>query len=210
LGWAPQRAASNRCRRSVQDLDRSAGGLGIGLALVKGLVELHGGRIEARSEGPNRGSEFIVLLPLSVISCRSRLTTVPSTEARGVNHCRVLIADDNKDAVTSLAMLLEHAGHEVVTAATGLEALEVADRARPDVLILDIGMPGLNGYQVARRIRQEAWGRRAVLIAATGWGQADDVDRARTAGFDHHLTKPIDPDALDRLLAAAGTRKHSN
>ena len=182
---------------------RAEGGLGIGLALVKGLVELHGGKIEARSEGLERGSEFIVTLPglrVATGTFQAMLSAdAESAEVGGVR--RVLIADDNEDGALSLAMLIEAAGHEVVVAHSGPDALQMAATHRPQIAILDIGMPGMNGYELALQIRREAWGVHMTLIALTGWGQEDDKRRALRAGFDHHLTKPVDPAVLDALLA---------
>ena len=182
---------------------RSEGGLGIGLALVKGLVELHGGKIEARSEGLERGCEFIVLLP----GLRVEATNSPKVQAGTEGNAgpsasrRVLIADDNRDGAESLAMLVEFSGHQVYLAHTGVDALQIAGTHRPHIAILDIGMPGMDGYQVAQRIRDETWGAHMILIALTGWGQEDDKRRAQRAGFDHHLTKPVDPAMLEALLA---------
>ena len=187
-------------------IDRAEGGLGIGLALVKGLVALHGGEVSATSEGLGRGSEFLVRLPGIVAEVQSEAAAaanqpagVPGGRARG----RVLVADDNRDAATTLAAVLEMFGYAVATAYSGAEALEVGARTRPQAVLLDIGMPGMSGYETARRIRLEAWGRRTILIAVTGWGQDDDKRKAQVAGFDHHLTKPVDSDDLDRLLAAS-------
>ncbi len=184
------------------DQERTQGGLGIGLALVKGLVELHGGRVEARSGGAERGSEFIVRLPYSPVAVDVRREAVPALsqapERRSTR--RVLIADDNQDGAESLAMLLRLSGNEVFVAHTGTDALELAWRERPHVAILDIGMPGLSGYEVAESIRREAWGVRVTMIAVTGWGQDDDKRKAQVAGFDHHLTKPVDLEVLEQLL----------
>jgi signal transduction histidine kinase len=177
-------------------------GLGIGLALVKRLVDLHGGEIEARSEGANLGSEFVVRFPYSV-----QTGTEPQlyseamvTQGLGDTKRRVLIADDNRDALDSLTRLLQLSGHEVHAAADGLQALEAAARVRPDLMLLDIGMPGLNGYEVARRIRGFDWGRSAVLVALTGWGQDNDRRQSREAGFDTHWVKPLDSRKLAALL----------
>jgi signal transduction histidine kinase/CheY-like chemotaxis protein len=180
--------------------DRTAGGLGIGLALSRGLVELHGGHLAARSEGLGRGSEFAVHLPahLAVQSSPS-----PATREEDVqrNQRRVLVADDNVDAGESLAMLLQLDGHEVQLAHNGPEALAVFERMGPEIAILDIGMPGLSGYEVAQRIRARERDHHVTLIAVTGWGQEADKARAAEAGFDHHFTKPVDLAALAALIA---------
>jgi PAS domain S-box-containing protein len=185
-------------------IDRAEGGLGIGLALVKGLVDLHGGRVEVRSEGLGRGSEFIIHLPQKVLAPRGALAVVEESGAAAnasvVGRCRVLVADDNRDAAESLAMVLRFAGYDAAIAFSGPEALEVAARERPRAAIIDIGMPGMSGHEVARRMRLEAWGRHAVLIALTGWGKDEDKQAAIAAGFDLHLTKPLDPDAVERAL----------
>ncbi len=183
-------------------LEGCDGGLGIGLALVRGLVELHGGTVGVRSDGPGKGSEFTVRLPLGAVSAEPEAAS-PPRERRASARLRVLVADDNRDSAESCAALLELNGHAVSTAHTGREALELARRLEPDVLLLDIGMPELNGYEVAQRIRRTAFGARAKLIAITGWGQKEDKRRALAAGFDHHLTKPIDPSALEALLQGA-------
>jgi CheY-like chemotaxis protein len=178
---------------------RSDGGLGIGLALVKGLTELHGGAIEARSAGLGHGSEFIVRLPLSP-SYRVTSTRVADPAPRPARS-RILIADDNRDAADSLSMLLELAGHEVRVAHHGRAAVSLAQAFRPDIALLDIGMPDLSGYEVAQELRREPWGQEIQLIALTGWGQEKDRQQALDSGFDQHLTKPIDPDQLEALLA---------
>jgi signal transduction histidine kinase/ActR/RegA family two-component response regulator len=186
---------------------RAAGGLGIGLALVKGLVAMHGGAIEAHSDGPGRGSEFRVSLPL-VTSDAAALGVAPDSQTvpAPVLTRRVLVADDHTDAAESLASWLRMSGHEVVVANDGVEALASVASFRPDVALLDIGMPGLNGYDVARRLRQEPEGRAVWLVALTGWGQEGDKGRAYEAGFDVHLTKPIDPEIIGALLARFDAR----
>jgi len=184
-------------------IDRAEGGLGIGLALVKGLVALHGGRVEAHSEGLGRGSEFIVHLPHRVLAPAGAMTPEEDTGAANasvVRRGRILVADDNRDAAESLALVLRFSGYEVSIAFNGAEALEIAQRDRPRAAIIDIGMPGMSGHEVARRMRLEAWGRNAVLIALTGWGQEQDKQAAKAAGFDAHLTKPLDPDDVERVL----------
>ncbi|MBX5460102.1 MAG: response regulator [Steroidobacteraceae bacterium] len=183
---------------------RAQGGLGIGLALVRQLVQMHGGSVTAYSDGPGHGSEFLIRLPLRVRQTRVTMTSsshpLDGTDATRSGLC-ILLADDNRDALDSLATLLQCDGHEVHTAADGAEALERAAQCRPNVILLDIGMPKLDGYEVARRIRAEPWGKSTVLIALTGWGQDEDRRRSREVGFDTHLVKPLDPDALSSLLA---------
>ena len=184
-------------------IDRSEGGLGIGLALVKGLVALHGGSVEAQSPGIGRGSTFTIHLPAAAVvhhGARSDAQLAMSA-AIAEPRCSVLIADDNRDAADSLALLLQMSGYELHVCHSGREALALAQRERPEALVLDIGMPGMSGYELARHVRQEDWGRRTLLIAVTGWGQREDRERSRDAGFDHHLTKPVDPEALQSLLA---------
>jgi PAS domain S-box-containing protein len=183
-------------------LERSQGGLGIGLSLVKGLVEMHGGRVEARSEGLGKGSEFVVHLPLAAPFLPPE-TQEPSSSS-GVTpqpRRRILVADDNRDAADSLAILLRFAGHEVYAVHDGQEAVDAARWFRPDVALLDIGMPKLNGYDACRHIRQQPWGKKVFLIALTGWGQEEDKRRSQEAGFNEHLVKPVEPAALEKLLA---------
>ena len=197
-------------------VDRAEGGLGIGLALVKGLVELHGGTVEAFSAGLGRGSHFTIRLPASAVSRRGVADLASgSSKAAGPmgqpaslpgHRSRIVLADDNRDAVDSLAMVLKMAGYEVCATHSGLEALEAGAHVQPEVFILDIGMPDISGYELASRIREEPWGRDALLIALTGWGQQEDKERSREAGFDHHLTKPVDPDQLERLLREFASR----
>jgi PAS domain S-box-containing protein len=191
-------------------IDRAEGGLGIGLALVKGLVSLHGGRVEVRSDGLGRGSEFIVHLPQKLLAPRSATVAEENTGAANasvIRRCRVLVVDDNRDAAESLAMVLNFAGYESTLAFNGAEALQAAARQRPGAAIIDIGMPGMSGHEVARRMRLEAWGKNAVLIALTGWGQDQDKQAALAAGFDAHLTKPVNPDSVERLLHGLLTDK---
>jgi CheY-like chemotaxis protein len=179
---------------------RSEGGLGIGLALVKGITELHGGSVEARSQGLGSGSEFIVQLP---IAARPKASVLPAADAQQApsGQRRILVADDNRDAAESLAMLLEMAGHEVRVAHHGQAALSLAQSFRPDTALLDIGMPDISGYEVAQSLRREPWGAKLLLVALTGWGQDGDKRRAVEAGFDHHLIKPVDPDLLAEMIA---------
>jgi PAS domain S-box-containing protein len=177
----------------------SDGGLGIGLALVKGLAELHGGTVEARSPGVRHGSEFIVRLPI----VQQLPAKAPASDAVATTDAvrqKVLVADDNHDAAESIAMILELAGHEVRVANSGQAALSLAQLFRPDTVVLDIGMPDLSGYQVAQRLRQEPWGKDIQLIALTGWGQDSDRRRALESGFDEHLSKPVEPESLEALI----------
>jgi PAS domain S-box-containing protein len=189
-------------------LGRAEGGLGIGLALVKGLVTLHGGSIEALSEGTGHGSEFVVTIPCRASSTMQPplISPNPAPERKTtVVGRKILVADDNQDAAHTLAMLLRLAGHEVRTAHGGEAALTLASTFAPEIALLDIGMPDLNGYEVAKRLRRTDCGADLRLIALTGWGQDEDKRRARDAGFDHHLTKPVDPQQLDALLAPRRT-----
>ena len=188
----------------VAPKDHVDGGLGIGLALVKGLVELHGGRVEARSAGLARGSEFIVYFPDSLVDpAASPGSAADDGPAQPQPRAlRVLIADDNRDSAESLGMLLELSGHEVYVAHDGVGALALAADKLPDAVLLDIGMPGMNGYEVAAAIRREPWGTDMTLIAITGWGQEDNKRMARDAGFDHHLTKPMDSLVLESILGS--------
>ena len=177
--------------------DRTHGGLGIGLTLARRLVELHGGTIEATSEGPGRGSRFEVTLPtlVAVEAGEAQPATDPAAQ---LPPCRVLVADDNPDASEMMRLLLGFKGHEVRVAGDGIKAVELAQSFEPHIAFIDIGMPRMDGYEAARRIR--ALGRRVVLVALTGWGQDEDKQRSLEAGFDHHLTKPPDRDALDKLI----------
>jgi two-component system, sensor histidine kinase len=181
-------------------IDRSEGGLGIGLALAKGLVDLHGGSIEVASEGLGRGSEFTVRIPIAHTVAPAVASARETASDKETRKCDLIVADDNADALQSLAMLLEMEGHTVRAASDGAAAVTLAQQKMPDVMLLDIGMPGLNGYEVASRVRELPGGDAVMLIALTGWGQPSDRARASEAGFDHHLTKPIDHDALADLL----------
>lgn len=193
-------------RQGTHPMERTHGGLGIGLSLVEGLVRLHGGRVEAFSDGPGQGSEFVVYLPRGDDSAAAS----PVTEERQMNQGqemdkekarRVLVVDDNIDAANTVAELLRLLGHQVSIAHDGLGAVEAALRERPEVVLLDIGLPGIDGYEAARRIRREEAGRSMRLVALTGWGQEQDKERAYQAGFDRHCVKPIGLDHLRNLLA---------
>jgi signal transduction histidine kinase/ActR/RegA family two-component response regulator len=181
--------------------ERSEGGLGIGLSLVKGLVELHGGTVTAHSSGPGRGSEFVVTVPCIVAEESGDGAGPARLEAAG-NGRRLLVVDDNRDAADSLALLLGLDGHDVRVAYTGRQALEIARAFLPHAAILDLGLPDLSGYDVARQMRREPALAGVRLVALSGWGQDEHQQRAREAGFDHHLIKPADPDELLALLAA--------
>jgi PAS domain S-box-containing protein len=180
-------------------LARSQGGLGVGLALVRGLVALHEGTVQVQSEGAGRGCEFTVRLPLKdPISQIPRCDRIDdATSGAGL---RILIVDDNRDAADTCAAVLELSGHHVQTAYTPHQALELAEVFRPHAILLDIGLPEVNGYSLATKIRQTTWGRGVVLVAVTGWGQSEDRRRAFEAGFDHHLTKPVTPEAIESVL----------
>ena len=186
-------------------LERSLGGLGIGLTLVKRLVEMHGGSVEARSAGEGRGSEFVVRLPSATQNAEAAApepaTPEPVTPGAAAAR-RILVVDDNRDAATSLAMLLQITGNETHLAHDGLAAYEAMEKVRPELVLLDIGLPTLNGYDVCRRAREQAWGREMVIIALTGWGQEEDRRKSQEAGFDGHLVKPVDYAALLSLLGS--------
>jgi PAS domain S-box-containing protein len=190
--------------QAERTINGSAGGLGIGLTLVKRLVEMHGGTITARSEGRGKGSEFIVRVPLALSQparpeIRARQKKRKTEKRRPI---RILVVDDNQDSADSLGLLMKLLGNEVRIVHDGLAAVDVANEFEPRVVLLDIGLPTLNGYEAAKKIRQQPWGNRAVLIAVTGWGETVDRQRSKNAGFDHHLVKPVDPDVLTSLLAS--------
>jgi signal transduction histidine kinase/ActR/RegA family two-component response regulator len=184
-----------------RSLERAQSGLGVGLALVRRLVEAHGGRVEARSEGVGKGSEFIVRLP--ALAEAALAAPQPGDQERNViSGLRILVADDNRDSADLFAMYFEMTGNEVQTAYDGVAAVEKAEQFRPDAVLLDIGMPRLNGEEACRRIRSTPWGKDAMLIAVTGWDHEDNRRRIADAGFDAHLVKPIDPSAVADLLAS--------
>ena len=184
--------------------DRTSGGLGLGLGLARRLVEQHGGTLTARSAGSGRGSEFMVRLPILTQQPLVRSPTPLLPRPAPVSLPRLLLVDDSLDAVESLAALLSQAGYEVRTAHDGVSALAEAAAYRPDVILLDIGLPGLSGLDVCRTIRAEPWGKGMLVIALTGWGQHDDRLRTSQAGFDGHLLKPVDYAVLTKLLDAVG------
>jgi signal transduction histidine kinase len=186
--------------QATTTLDRPASGLGVGLTLVRHLVELHGGTVEGRSDGPGRGSEFVVQLP-ALESTRDASSRTTRESGRPEKRRRsVLVVDDNVDAANTLAALLSLQGHDVRVAFDGEQAIEDAKQSRPDVVVLDIGLPGMNGYEVARTMREDPELSGIRLVALTGYGQADDVERARDAGFDRHFVKPLDPRRLGKLI----------
>jgi CheY-like chemotaxis protein len=195
-------------------IGRSEGGLGVGLALVKGLAELHGGTVEAQSDGVGKGSRFLITLPFEAgPGSKAPLEEGPAVFPLG--KLRVLIADDNRDAADTLSMLLSLDGYEVRTVYGGRAAVSAAETFLPDVALLDIGMPEMDGYSAARTIRQRRGGVDTYLIAITGWGQQEDRRRALEAGFAAHMTKPVDPGLLRDLLrsvvksaAASGSESH--
>ena len=190
--------------QSARTLDRSHGGMGIGLAVAKRLVELHGGRIEAHSDGPGRGAVFVVYLPVLPAIDRPRRRT-PCGLCAAATGVRVLLVEDDLDAAEGMTMLLESLGHEVRAVHDGIAALDEAARRPPDVVLIDIGLPKLDGYEVAGKMRLVPGMHRAVLVALTGYGTSEDIERALVAGFQHHLTKPVDLERLDALLLEIGT-----
>jgi PAS domain S-box-containing protein len=180
--------------------DRTYGGLGIGLTLSRRLVQLHGGTIEAASEGPGRGSQFTIRLPLVTIP-QGKETRPDADEGTPFNvGCRVLVAEDSPDAAEMLSLMLGIKGHDVRVAVDGEQAIAIGSKFKPQIAFVDIGLPRLDGFEVARQLR-DLLGQRILLVALTGWGQDDDRRRSREAGFDHHLTKPPEPEVLDRLIA---------
>jgi CheY-like chemotaxis protein len=186
-------------------LEKSRGGLGIGLTLAKRLVEMHGGRVEAHSDGAGRGSEFIVRLPVATAP-RAGGTDARVGPSDATARYRILIVDDNKDAARSLARLLGLHGHMTETAYDGVEALEKSGTFAPEVVLLDIGLPKLNGYDTCRALRSREAGKRLRIIALTGWGQESDRERSRQAGFDAHIVKPVEFAALLESLSGDGAR----
>ena len=187
-----------------QTLERTHGGLGIGLTLVRRLVEMHGGSVRAASEGVDRGSEFVVRLPVLIEKHEAPSPNPMAAGPAAVTARRILVVDDNHDSADTLSMLLQLTGHQTRLAFDGVEAVEAAKSFRPDVVLMDIGMPKLNGFEAARQIRQEPWSKGMVLVALTGWGQDEDRNRTAEAGFDGHLVKPVEFDTLTKLLVGLG------
>ena len=182
-----------------RSLERSQGGLGIGLSLVKRLVEMHGGSVVATSDGDRRGSSFEVRLP--VVAKQAVVETVREQPEPGpTSHHRILVVDDNEDAARTLKTLLEWMGHTVALAHDGQAGVEAFHTFRPELILLDIGLPKLNGYEACRRIREDPASADVVILALTGWGQESDRRRSAEAGFDMHIVKPVDPDELESLL----------
>ena len=189
-------------RRIDAPHERSQGGLGIGLAVSRGLVEMHNGRIDAHSDGLTRGSEFTVRLPLSAHGAATVIPKPPERKA-APETLRILVVDDSVDSAESMSLVLGIGGHEVRVEHNGPDALRAAEEYRPDVVLMDIGMPGMNGYEVARKMRESPAMRQAALIAMTGYGRQADRDQSKAAGFNHHLVKPVDFDTLHNLLSTA-------
>jgi CheY-like chemotaxis protein/two-component sensor histidine kinase len=190
------------------EAEASAGGLGIGLALVKGLVERHQGTVVAHSEGPGTGTEFVVTLPLASSDAAQHERAGVRQTSGTVDHSRrLLVVDDNIDAAESMAIVLRMEGFEVRTAHDGESAIAMATEYQPHVILLDLGMPKMNGYDVARRVRREPWGQQVVLVACTGWGQPEDRRRSKAAGFDHHLVKPVSPESVIDLVGTLSRPK---
>ncbi|MDZ4343496.1 MAG: ATP-binding protein [Candidatus Binatia bacterium] len=187
-------------------LERSVSGLGIGLTLAKNLVEMHDGTLEVHSAGAGQGSEFVVRLPI-MVETRKPPPEPTVSEPTTTTARRILVVDDNRVSADSLARLLQLTGNETHTAYDGLKAVEAAATLRPDVVLLDIGLPKLNGYEAARKIREEPWGKKMVLVALTGWGQDEDRQKSREAGFNGHMVKPIDHAELMKLLASLSSEQ---
>jgi CheY-like chemotaxis protein len=193
-----------------RSLERSQRGLGIGLHLVKRLVEMHGGQVTAQSDGLGSGSEIMVTLPLLIEAVPAATSPAAATpDLAQIPARRILVVDDNVDAAESLAMLLEVCGHHTHLAHDGPAAIETAERVRPDVILLDIGLPKVNGFEACRQIRERPWGKDVVIIALTGWGQDVDRRRSQESGFDHHIVKPVEHAALVKLLGPGHSRREA-
>ena len=183
-----------------RSLETGHNGLGIGLALARTLITKHDGRIRAFSEGPGKGSEFRVWLPLATTTEVTRHLVESVRDRTSSVGCRILLVDDNVDVAVSMSRLLRLLGHEVRVALNGAQALDIAEELQPDVVLLDIAMPAMNGYEVARTLRSRPMGSKVTLVAVTGWGREHDQRRSAEAGFDRHLTKPVDPMVLEAFL----------
>jgi len=184
--------------------DRTQGGLGIGLTVARRLVELHGARIEAHSKGVGKGAEFVVILPVAPVTSEEEAAPVAPPVPIARPGARILVVEDNPDTAESLILLLEVLGHRVRAVHDGIAAMEAARANVPDVMLVDIGLPGIDGYEVARRIRRDPELKHVVLVALTGYGRDEDKRQAMAAGFDYHLVKPVNLDALHELVARLG------
>jgi CheY-like chemotaxis protein len=191
-----------------RSLERVRGGLGIGLTLVRRIVELHGGSVVAKSAGPDKGTEIVVLLP--ALPERIDIAQAPRPVPGDMPRLRIVVTDDNEDSAASMAGALRALGHEVRMAFDGTQCIDVSRSFEPEVLLLDIGMPRLNGFDTARIIRMEPWGAGMLIVAMTGWGQEQDRRRGVEAGFDHHLVKPVDFDELLEILHSVRARAPSS
>ena len=209
MGIPPQRLPEmfELFAQGERSIARSEGGLGIGLTIVQKLTEMHGGRVEAHSAGPNRGSTFTIHLPASTPSEASQGQRSPFPAAASLHALRVLIVDDNVDTAEGLGRLLKRAGHQVALAHEGRQALDRARTFSPDAIVLDIGLPGMDGFEVVRLLRAEPCGVDALIVAVTGYGQEEDRRRTLDAGFDHHLVKPVEFAALTKLLEGPALKK---
>jgi len=192
--------------QAERNLDRAQGGLGIGLTVARHITELHGGSIEAHSEGLGRGAEFVLRLPVATHRVDDSGGASSPELSRSAHQARILLVEDNPDVAEGLTMILELLGHHVHIVADGIAALEAAGSKRPEMMLVDIGLPGMDGYEIARRIRQDPALRHVMMVALTGYGSREDKERARVAGFNHHLVKPVNLDLLRELLAQLGTR----
>jgi CheY-like chemotaxis protein len=194
-----------------RSMERTQGGLGIGLNLAKRLVEMHGGTIAAKSAGLGKGSEFAVRLPIMVEASEAGVAppgTRVAMPASAATTLRILVVDDNRDSAETLEMMLRHRGNTVSLAYDGEAAVQAALELQPDVVVLDIGLPKLNGYEACRRIRQQTTGRRIIIIALTGWSRDEDRQLTREAGFDYHLVKPVSPNAVWTLIADLASKRN--
>jgi two-component system, sensor histidine kinase len=204
IGMTPEvlSTAFELFKQARQGLDRAQGGLGVGLTLVQRLVKMHGGSVEAKSDGPGRGSEFVVRMALRKEPAIVRPASEVAAGGKGPKR-RILVVDDNRDAAHALRLLLENDGHEVRVASDGPSGLALARDYRPDVALLDIGLPQMNGFELAQQMRRDPALESTLLVAVTGYGQMHDRARASASGFNHHLVKPVEFSALQKLLRQA-------